>query len=186
MADFKGGRGKKVSYETQMYRIPTPLRPTVERLGMQFRLLWDGLVDPTGEKLISRLNAAIPDPEQLADDNGKNQISGKSEAAISDIKYAELEDKLALCDRNCDGLRQENQRLLADAAKADAAISQLLKQLEDQAKLATEEIERLQSQSRPSANPEAAITLLQDALLLKANSGGAIKRQIEKALEHLT
>lgn len=168
MADFKGGRGKKVGYKTQMYRIPTPLRPTVERLGMQFRLLWDGLVDPTGEKLISRIEGVIPDPSLLSDSNTRNQISGKGKVAISDIKYQELEDKLARCQSNCAELRQENQRLLADAAKADAAISELRSLLE-------------QAQPQPAAS-ESAAALLQDALKLKANAGGAIKDKIREAL----
>lgn len=276
MADFKGGRGKKVSYETQMYRIPTPLRPTVESLGLQFRLLWDGLVDPTGQKLISRIEAAIPDPEQLANGNGHNLISGKAVVAIPDIKYRDQDDaeadeddadedsdptneqtireqaakirdyvtqikfldkelaaarehgkrsglerelqialdaaqkmetgwerdRQALKEREEDKkqLQSENERLLADQARADAAIKELSdqldskqSQLEDQAmkaeqwytkaKAAEEEIERLRSQlqPQPAAAPEA-IPLLQEALLLKANAGGKIKDKIREAL----
>lgn len=138
--EFIGGRGKKVGYETQMYRIPTPLKPTVEKLGLQFRLLWDGLTDPKGEKLISRIELAIPDKEQLAASNGANQISGKGEAVVFDIKneLAELRSRLADTEADRDqyqtsaeqwaAVAEHNLELL-DSAKGELA--EVRKQLAD-------------------------------------------------------
>lgn len=94
MAHFKGGRGKKVGYETQMYRIPSPMRPIVEKAGLQFRLLWDGLTDPTGEKLISRIERAIADPEQLGENYNLNQISGNHLVSVPDIKLTGRSEEL--------------------------------------------------------------------------------------------
>ncbi len=94
MAHFKGGRGKKVTYETQMYRIPSPMRPVVEKAGLQFRLLWDGLTDPTGEKLISRIERAIADPEQLGENYNLNQISGNHLVSVPDIKLTGRSEEL--------------------------------------------------------------------------------------------
>ena len=80
----------------------------------------------------------------------------------------ELEDKLARCDRNCKTLREENQRLLADQAKADAAINKLRSQLE--------ELEL-------GGDTTKASEILKEALTLKANAGGEIKKQIREALK---
>lgn len=169
MADFRGGRGKKVTYETQMYRIPSPLRPTVERLGTQFRMLWDGLVDPKGEKLISRIEAAIPDPEQLGKLDEIDQISSKERQPILDIKNKEVEEENAKLRSQLDDM----------AARAN--------EWHDRAKAAEAKLEQLHSQPVVPmvVNPEA-ITLLLDAIKLKANAGGAIKRKIEQALALLT
>lgn len=116
-SEFRGGRGKRVEYATEMYRIPSALKPTVQNLGRQFRLLWGGLSDPTGEKLISRIEAAIPDPEQLGGDNLK-----------PDIKYKELEDKLA-------ELEQENKNLRSQLATAQSKYEHARKLAEDSLKL---------------------------------------------------
>ena len=70
-------------------------------------------------------------------------------------------------------------------SKAEASneeLENLQLQLDEQA--VTEEV-RLQSQSRMPVNLDV-IALLQNALLLKANAGGAIKKEIEKALALLT
>ena len=67
-------------------------------------------------------------------------------------------------------------------SKAEASneeVENLRSQLDDQG--ITEEVENLQSQSQMTLNSNA-IALLQNALLLKANAGGAIKKEIEKAL----
>lgn len=183
MADFKGGRGKKAGYETQMYRIPTPLRPVVEAMGLQFRLLWDGISDPKGEKLISRIQAAIPDPEQIGGGNGQNLMSDNED-----------------CQKQISSLRAQVKSLGADAdryhselSKAKDDIDFLRIELVDKERKADKwydkfveteaELERLrtQSQSKPAVKPEA-IALLQEALKLPANTGGKIKEKIKSAL----
>lgn len=113
----KGGRGKTAPYKTEMYRIPTDLKPIIMNLGMQFKRLYGGLSDPTGKKLISRIEAAIPDPDQLGGDSLK-----------PDIKYKELEDKLA-------ELEQENQELRSQLAIAQAKYDHALKLAEESLKV---------------------------------------------------
>jgi hypothetical protein len=100
----KGGRGKAALYKTEMYRIPTALKPTIMTLGTQFKRLYGGLVDPTGEKLISRIEAAIPDLDQIGANGSKNMISSNEAEGIADIKYQELEAELV-------ALEQEKQQL---------------------------------------------------------------------------
>lgn len=124
MADFKGGRGKKTGYETQMYRIPTPLKPVVEAMGMQFRLLWDGLIDPKGENLISRLEQVIPDPSQLKEATQDNLISSlreKEQKLISGL--TELEAKLADCQQENADLKQKSREVARRLRKAISPIT---------------------------------------------------------------
>ncbi len=197
MADFKGGRGKKAGYETQMYRIPTPLRPVVEAIGLQFRELWDGDSDPKGENLISRIKAVIPGSEQSGVSESKNLISDKEDY-----------------EKQISGLLVQVETLEADAARsrfelaeAKDKIKSLQFQLEDQARKAGEwhdkakeaqtlaedrlqEIERLrhETQPTPTVNPEA-IALLQSAVTSKskggsyaANNATGLKKLVEQAL----
>lgn len=183
MADFKGGRGKKAGYETQMYRIPTPLRPVVEAMGLQFRLLWDGLSDPQGEKLISRIQAAIPDSEQIGCSNGKNLISDNEDYQK---QISSLQTQVKMLGADAD-------RYHFELSKAKDEIDFLCIQLEDKDRKAVKwydkvveaeaELERLrtQPQSQPAVNPEV-IALLQEALKLPANTGGKIKEKIKSAL----
>ena len=98
----------------------------------------------------------------------------------------------------------ENERLLADRQSADAAINELLlqlatlqeqnikleSQLHEQAAKAEEwyeeatsakaEIEQLRSQLQSRQADPMAITLLQNALDLKANTGGQLSGRLKK------
>lgn len=122
---------------------------------------------------------------------------------------ADLEEQLKNCQMDGKRFTFENERLLTDRQSADAAINELLLQLAtlqeqniklesqlheqaakaeewyEEAKAAKAEIEQLLVQSQSRQADPMAITLLQNALDLKANTGGAIKREIEKAISLL-
>jgi hypothetical protein len=113
-------------------------------------------------------------------DKPRQLDNGYAQEYITQDQVADLEDKLENCQQDCKRFTVENQRLLADQSRADMAISELRSQLafaqeerdklqlqlDDQAakagewyekaKLATEEIERLQSQLVPVPIIDAA------------------------------
>ena len=55
----KGGRGKKAPYESQMYRIPLPIKPVVKKLASGYRLLVEGALDPQGRQLLKQVEDAM-------------------------------------------------------------------------------------------------------------------------------
>lgn len=185
MADFKGGRGKKTGYQTEMYRIPSPVRPVIEKLGMQFRLLWDGVSDPKGEKLISRIEIAIPDCEQPLIDK---LISSKEEVSISDIKYEDEEDTKEVEPDEPDTTDEQtirdqadkNFKLLTENRMLDRELSEVRSQLASCKTLEKDATEQL---ALEMSNGFKAADILKEALKLKAGNGGAIKVKIKEALQ---
>lgn len=55
----KGGRGKKVPYETIHYRIPQPIKPTVEIIAERYRELVTGESSIEAEELLGRVQDSI-------------------------------------------------------------------------------------------------------------------------------
>ena len=55
----KGGRGKKAPYQTSHYRIPQPIKPTVEILAEQYRELVAAESTVEAEEMLERVQAAI-------------------------------------------------------------------------------------------------------------------------------
>lgn len=100
------------------------------------------------------------------------QQTGYDQLTALEKEIAELREQLG--DQM---IKTEEWRSKAEASNEE--VENLRSQLEDQA--VTDEVDRLQSQSQMIINSNA-IALLQNALLLKANAGGAIKKEIEKAL----
>lgn len=151
--DFVGGRGKKVSYETEMFRIPTLLKPTVQLIGLQFRLQWDGLSDPQGKNLISRLQLAIPNIEQPADTNKRNQISGKQKVPKPDSKYKEDEED---ADADVDEIEEEesdqsDEQTIRDQAANMQKYLTNVRMLEREAEAAAVELSELRSRVKDLA-----------------------------------
>lgn len=107
-----------------------------------------------------------------------------------ELQQARYEQLAALEEENAELSEQLGDQIIKTEewySKTEAATEEidLKSQLDNQ--VVAEEIKRLQLQSRPPAvGPREAIALLQQAMLLKANAGGAIKREIEKALLLLT
>lgn len=60
MTDFtKGGRGKKAPYETEMYRVPTPIKETVQQLAAAFKRVCEGNSGITPSHLLTSVQSAI-------------------------------------------------------------------------------------------------------------------------------
>jgi chromosome segregation ATPase len=133
-------------------------------LGTQFKRLYGGLSDPTGKNLISRIEAAIPDPEQLGQDETK-----------LDIKYKELEAKLARLEQE----KQQLQSTLTEVFESDKERQKLLTQLKQQN-------QELRSQlATAQAKYDHARKLAEESLKLPANTGGKIKAKIREAFPEL-
>lgn len=111
--------------------------------------------------------------------------------------------QLADCQMDCKRFVVEQARKESDMKRADTIISELRYQLADlnnACAIASEDanrwnllaverlslIEQLQLQSQPPAVDPIAVAYLEAALTLKANSGGAIKEQVRRALLLLT
>lgn len=56
---FKGGRGKRAPYQTEMRRIPSPLRRIVDRLSDEYKSLVHEYYDPMDEELLVRVSCVI-------------------------------------------------------------------------------------------------------------------------------
>jgi hypothetical protein len=60
MTDYsKGGRGKKAPYETVHYRIPQPIKPTVEMLAERYRKLVTTESSVKAEELLKRVHDSV-------------------------------------------------------------------------------------------------------------------------------
>lgn len=96
MADFRGGRGKRVPYKTVMYRIPAPIKPVVEVFGFAYRLLVDGVADPDGENLIKRVENAIAATgyEPKSDPVEKPQISDEDDDSDNEDSDSDIDDDI--------------------------------------------------------------------------------------------
>ena len=83
MTDFtKGGRGKKAPYETVHYRIPKPLKSTIQKLSNTYRNLLD---TKYSEELIVNVEETI----NLTACKGENDIEGITKVGT---KYSELKE----------------------------------------------------------------------------------------------
>ena len=81
MSDFtKGGRGKKAPYETVHYRIPKPLKSTVQKLSNTYRNLF-------GTKYSDELIVNVEEVINLTVCKGENDTEGITKAGT---KYSEL------------------------------------------------------------------------------------------------
>jgi hypothetical protein len=59
MPEYKGGRGKKAPYQTSHYRIPQPIKPTVEMLAEQYRELIAAELMAEAEEMLERVQGTI-------------------------------------------------------------------------------------------------------------------------------
>jgi len=99
----KGGRGKAAPYQTVHYRIPEPIKPTVERLAAAYRILVvDGSLSGAHEQLLKKVDDTI---------TGATESSSYSE-------LEELHSKLAVAQEQIDQLRAERERVLNTLAPA--------------------------------------------------------------------
>lgn len=226
MADFKGGRGKRAPYETVMYRIPVPIKPVVEILGHTYRLLVDGVADPTGDNLINRVKQAIlysgayhppttsespntdsedsdfdedfdpdidddsePTDAEVIKTQVKNLQRLNTEVRMLNRELAESEEARSQLDKELNQLHATNGDLnleitklqgnLAELESSGSEVDQLRSQLE-----ISKELQKNSNDLLCECHSDAfkAAAILKAALKFKANAGGAIKREIEKAV----
>ena len=76
----KGGRGKKAPYETVHYRIPKPLKSTVQKLSNTYRNLF-------GTKYSDELIVNVEETINLTGCKGENDTEGITKVGT---KYSEL------------------------------------------------------------------------------------------------
>ncbi len=76
----KGGRGKKAPYETVHYRIPKPLKSTIQKLSNTYRNL-------VGTKYSDELIVNVEEPINLTSCKGENDTEGIIKVGT---KYSEL------------------------------------------------------------------------------------------------
>lgn len=108
----KGGRGKTAPYQTVHYRIPEPIKPTVEKLAAAYRVLVvEGNLSGACEQLLK-------------------QVDGSITGASGPSNYSELEElhsQLAAAQEQIKQLKTERERVLntlapaMDGIKANAA-----------------------------------------------------------------
>lgn len=97
-----GGRGKSAPYSTVHYRIPSPIKPTVERLANAYRALLTGERNWTEcERLLKRVNAAVGDSSS----NGK--------VSQFDQELVELKSQLAIAQEQVNQLKAEREQTLS-------------------------------------------------------------------------
>ena len=83
MTDFtKGGRGKKAPYETVHYRVPKPLKSTVQKLSNTYRNLF-------GTKYSDELIVNVEETINLTACKGENDTEGITKVGT---KYSELKE----------------------------------------------------------------------------------------------
>lgn len=183
---FKGGRGKKAPYATEMRRVPSPLKALVEKLAADYKELVQEYYDPSDERLLTRVSQGLTATfleqiENLSQENDDLQS-----------KNLELEKEATEMKETIQNLTQTYKHWHEKATVAEAESAHLLEELaamslkleEQQKKKEMAETER-QSNFQPIrstiADPKIII-LLDEALKLKSNVGGAIKRKIKEAL----
>lgn len=66
----KGGRGKKAPYQTIHYRIPEPIKPTVETLAERYRELIIAQFPNEADEMLKRVQEAIIDNQKERNKDG--------------------------------------------------------------------------------------------------------------------
>ena len=83
---INGGRGKKAPYDTEMYRIPKPIKETVQMLAMAFRRAYDSdLISPS--HLLNQVQATITSTNLIAGlDDARTTQSSDEAIQLSQIR----------------------------------------------------------------------------------------------------
>jgi hypothetical protein len=89
MPDYsKGGRGKKAPYKTGHYRIPQPIKPTVEMLADQYRELVVNDSESEASAMLERVNEAIVGSQKTENKPGTNFNEADLEQVINILQEA--------------------------------------------------------------------------------------------------
>lgn len=79
MSYINGGRGKKAPYDTEMYRIPTLIKETVQLLAMAFRRAYDNdIISPS--HLLNQVQATIASTNLISGFNNECTTQPSDEA----------------------------------------------------------------------------------------------------------
>lgn len=93
----KGGRGKSAPYQTVHYRIPEPIKPTVERLAAAYRILVvDGDRSGAHNQLLEQVDSTITGSTQASDHSELNELHLQLAAAQDQINQLKAEREQAL------------------------------------------------------------------------------------------
>lgn len=125
MADFKGGRGKRAPYETELLRVPTPIKPVVQALADSYRKTAD--TDPAGENLVKQLQSVIAEGSSSKHLLAQSQVQlaktrvqlAKTRAQLAEARaqQSEARAQLAKGRAQLEDLREENTRLTRQQEK---------------------------------------------------------------------
>jgi hypothetical protein len=84
----KGGRGKKAPYQTVHYRIPEPIKPTVEMLAEQYRQLANAQSANTVNEMLKNVQEAIFGSQAVGDKDDTNFTEADLEQTIEILQEA--------------------------------------------------------------------------------------------------
>lgn len=104
MSIAKGGRAKKAPYSSEMYRIPSPIKPAVMRLAELYRQgLWDGSLESLQIKQKQDSTCSLEQLQSLISAY-KSKLNGtEAKAFIEDLQAivsAQSSMDVNLSDRN--------------------------------------------------------------------------------------
>ncbi len=89
MSDYsKGGRGKKAPYQTVHYRIPEPIKPTVEMLAKQYRQLATAQSVDEANEMLERIRNVITVNQLETDKDGTRFSEADLEQIVSILQEA--------------------------------------------------------------------------------------------------
>jgi RNA processing factor Prp31 len=84
----KGGRGKKAPYKTGHYRIPQPIKPTVEVLANQYRELVTNNSESEAYSMLERVSEAIVITQKVENKTGTNFSEANLEQVVDILQEA--------------------------------------------------------------------------------------------------
>jgi hypothetical protein len=84
----KGGRGKKAPYKTGHYRIPQPIKPTVELLADQYRELVSMGQDTEAQEMLERVQEVVASSQTEASKLGTRLSKAELEQVVDVLHEA--------------------------------------------------------------------------------------------------
>lgn len=185
----RGGRGKIAPYQTIHYRIPKPIKPTTERLAAAYRFLVGTNFEEGVQVLLQQVDEAIaslhPSNKHGTDSDRSDKVGTIYCAASGD--ESKDEDKQAIHDLerkiqelivDNKELQREKQALQTHCHQLDTRCSELREQFTNGGKY-------LVGRTSTRLHIPDVLVLLEQALSMGPNAGGAIKSKIREAIARL-
>lgn len=168
-----GGRGKTAPYQTQHYRIPLPIKPVVQMLASTYAQSVGLYPDPTGEKLLKRVTAAISDSVGLVDQRDSDLV----DEAVETDEDTDLDEDAEELDE--DDSEPSDDEIIKAQAQINGRLQTDVRVLERELAEAQTQIDQLK------AERQKALDILVPAFKVPSNAGGKIKAAIRKAFPEL-